>query len=193
MEGKPERRGAKGAGKEERRGEGLSPRDRRRLVEAVLFVGKAPVKPADLHAAFPSVTEQLFDQAIWELKLRYRRGRRPYQVVGNALAGYQIRLYPAFVDAIRSRMDADRPGIMLGRPALETLSIVAYRQPAAVADIEPMTSTDPRPVLRQLKRLQLVASERDDQGVERYVTTPRFLQAFELESIADLPSLEELG
>src|SRR5207237_6405715 len=89
----------------------------------------------------------------------------------------------------------DKPA-RLGRAALETLAIVAYKQPATRAEIEAIRRVDVDGVLATLlsRRLIKIAGRKDAVGRPLlYATTPEFLEAFGLKDLTELPSLKELG
>ena len=92
------------------------------------------------------------------------------------------------------RLEQERPA-RLSRAALETLAVIAYRQPVTRAEIEHVRGVDCGPVLRSLleRHLVRIAGHRDVPGRPMlYGTTRRFLEVFGLASLEDLPSLREL-
>jgi segregation and condensation protein B len=161
------------------------------VVEAALFVGARPLSEADVVEACPSVAQSDVRSALRELRRRYRRQRRPYTVARRG-EGYVLELIEPHRSEILERVRR-RHAVKLNRTAVEVLSVVAYRQPIAKADVEELLGMDAGGPLRQLVRRGLVALEAANDGSPaRYVTTPRFLEVFSLDSLADLPSSQDL-
>ena len=107
--------------------------------------------------------------------------------------GYRIRTRAELADLV-SRLDLERPA-RLSRAALETLAVVAYRQPVTRGEIEQVRGVDCGPVVRNLleRHLLRIAGHREVPGRPMlYGTTRRFLELFGLASLEDLPSLRDL-
>ncbi len=95
---------------------------------------------------------------------------------------------------LRERMYGGPRETRLAQPALDVLSVVAYRQPVSKAEIDSIRGTDSAATLRQLVRLNLVAVRHRAEATGRevrYGTTARFLQVFGLSSLDELPRLGE--
>ena len=102
-----------------------------------------------------------------------------------------LTVRPAYKN-LRERLFGGPREARLSQPALDVLSVVAYRQPVGKAEVDAIRGTDSGATLRQLVRLGLVAVQHraDSAGREvRYGTTPRFLQLFGLDSLDELPRL----
>jgi segregation and condensation protein B len=96
--------------------------------------------------------------------------------------------------AVRERLFGGPRETRLGQPALDVLSVVAYRQPVTKPEVDAVRGTDSAGVLRHLVRLGLVSVRHrgeDGQRDVRYGTTPRFLAVFGLGSLDELPRLGE--
>ena len=122
----------------------------------------------------------------------YEKHDRAFEI-WEVSGGYQIRTRAEFSGYLQ-QLQAQRP-LRLSRAALETLSIVAYKQPATRAEVEEVRGVESGAVLRTLldRRLVRLAGHRDVPGRPMlYATTPRFLEVFGLESVKDLPRLREL-
>jgi segregation and condensation protein B len=167
------------------------PCDLETAVEAALFVGKGPLDPADLARALPPTRPEEFERILAALGDRYRQERRPYHLTRSA-EGYRLRLLPEFAEPLKAARMGEHRGVRLNRPAIETLSVVAYRQPIDRGAIEDLVGYDPSATLRQLVRRQLLATRRDPDGQTRYSTTPRFLALFSLGGLEELPTLADL-
>lgn len=160
------------------------------LVEAMLFVGGHPLTAEVACSAVRGLTDDRFRAAIDALNKRYRDQRRPYAVEPRD-DGFVLAVRAAYRN-LRERLFGGPRESRLSQPALDVLSVVAYRQPIGKAEVDAIRGTDSGAVLRQLVRLGLVAVKHraDAAGREvRYGTTPRFLQVFGLTSLDELPRL----
>jgi segregation and condensation protein B len=160
------------------------------LVEAMLFVGGHPLTAEVACAAVRGLTPERFRAAIDALNRRYRDQWRPYTIEARD-DGFVFVVRPAYRN-LRERLFGGPRETRLSQPALDVLSVVAYRQPVGKAEVDAIRGTDSGPTLRQLVRLGLVAVQHraDASGREvRYGTTPRFLDVFGLGSLDELPRL----
>jgi segregation and condensation protein B len=160
------------------------------LVEAMLFVGGHPLTDAVACAAVRGLTSERFRDAVAALNRRYREQRRPYAVEARD-DGFVLAVRPGY-RSLRERLFGGPREARLSQPALDVLSVVAYRQPVGKAEVDAIRGTDSGAVLRQLVRLGLVAvRHRADAAARevRYGTTARFLQVFGLGSLDELPRL----
>lgn len=163
------------------------------IVEAVLFASDAPLKAEEIARADGSLDEDIVEKAIRALQAQYGDSERSFQVVELA-EGFQI-LTRAEFDPYLERFDTvPRPSRLSG-PALETLAIIAYRQPIGRIEIEYVRGVACGGVIRTLQDRALVDVVARGEGVGRpllYGTTPSFLNHFGFRSIDDLPRAEEL-
>lgn len=161
----------------------------RATLEALLLASSERLERAMLHRCLPEEDHPLINGALENLKLEYSGAHRGIHLVEVA-GGFQLRTNPAFRDSVRE-MYAATPR-KLSRAALETLAIVAYRQPLTRADIEEIRGVDSSGVLRTLEEHDLVQTvgRLDDLGRPHILgTTVRFLEFFGLSTLEDLPSL----
>lgn len=161
-----------------------------RIVEALLFVGGPPLTPDAAAAAVRGLTPDQFRAAVEMLNRAYRAQNRPYSIQPKD-GGYVLGVKPGYA-AVRERLYGGPREARLSQPALDVLSLVAYRQPVTKADVDAARGADSAGVLRQLVRLGLLAVARRGEAGERevcYGTTPRFLDVFGLTSLDDLPRL----
>lgn len=160
------------------------------LVEAMLFVGGHPLTVAVACAAVRGLTPERFLVAVDALTRKYRCQRRPYTIHGRE-DGFVLSVLPSF-RALRERLFGGPREARLSQPALDVLSVVAYRQPVEKAELDAIRGMDSGALIRQLVRLGLVAvqhrAEAESRAV-RFGTTPRFLQLFNLGSLDELPRL----
>lgn len=168
----------------------LSPRDPRRVLEALLFIGAHPVTWERMERCLPGLTRQQFEAAVHATATAYRLQRRPYEV-RRTPRGVILRLHQHQATDLILQTRSEK-GAKLSRAVVETLSIVAYRQPITRAEIEKMTATDVGPALRQLVRRRLLEVQEGSTASDAvYVTSTRFLEMFGLETLDDLPTMEE--
>lgn len=160
------------------------------IVEAMLFVGGPPLTADKVCSAVRGLTAERVRELIDELTRKYRRQNRPYTVQPQG-DGYSLAVKPQF-RAVREKLYGGPKEARLSQPALDTLSLIAYRQPLSVSEVEALRGADSAGTLRQLVRLGLIAvTSRGGEGGTTYGTTPRFLELFHIASLDDLPRLGE--
>jgi segregation and condensation protein B len=162
-------------------------------LEAVLFLAREPLNTRKL-----AQLAHLADGT--EARTLIRRLNRLYDESGSAFAaeelagGFQLMSRPKFAGWL-VRLYQGPAEIRLSAPALETLAVVAYRQPVMRAEIEAIRGVDCGEILRQLLERNLVRTAGRAGELGRpylYATTKRFLQVFGLRTLEDLPRAESL-
>jgi len=162
-------------------------------LEAVLFMAREPLNSRKL-AQFAHLADGT------EARTLIRRLNRWYDESGTAFraeelaGGFQLLSRPKFGAWLR-RLYAGPAEVRLSAPALETLAVVAYRQPVVRAEVEAIRGVDCGEILRQLMDRDLVrtAGRGDELGRPYlYATTKRFLQVFGLRHLDDLPRSDVL-
>ena len=178
-----------------------------RVVEAVLFSAQKPLSIRELGAAikgagaedelslneFRRATEAEIAAALEQLKIEYIQEHRAFQIIEKA-EGWQLATDPAFAPWVRQLFPGPKPA-RLTAPALETLSIIAYRQPITRADVEAVRGVNIDGVLQTLMERGLVkiAGRAEIPGRPLlYETTQFFLDHFGLRTLDELPNAEEL-
>jgi segregation and condensation protein B len=167
-------------------------RDIKRIVEALLFALEGPLTLDDFSQAIHNVENKEIRRAIDALKEEYTAERRSY-TVRRIAGGYQLVTLPQYAEYIRQLRDNTRT-TTLSKAALETLAIIAYRQPATKAQIEEIRGVASDGVIRNLleKKLIRIAGRKKVMGRPlMYGTTSRFLDYFGLDNINELPKLED--
>ena len=160
------------------------------IVEAMLFVGGPPLTAEKVCSAVRGLTPEKVRELIDELGRKYRRQNRPYTIQPEG-DGFALRVKPQY-RSLREKLYGGPKEARLSQPSLDTLSLIAYRQPMTTADVDALRGADSTGVIRQLARLGLiVAVERGGPDGTKYGTTPRFLELFHLSSLDDLPRLGE--
>ena len=161
-------------------------------VEAVLFAAAEPVHPKEIASAFEGPDENAVRDAIETLTARYAEG--PGGLVVEQVAGaYRLATKPA-VGALVRQFFRQRNRTRLSPAALETLAIVAYRQPATVPEIQAIRGVDPSGSLKSLlekKLVRILGRKKVVGNPLLYGTTKQFLVHFGLNKLEDLPSIEE--
>jgi segregation and condensation protein B len=161
------------------------------IIEALLLAANDPMPFTRFLELIPRASELTVHSALEELKLLYDGPYRGMHLVETA-GGYRLRTNPAFGETIRAMYET-RPA-RLSRAAMEALAIVAYRQPLTRAVLEEIRGVDCSGVLRTLQEYNLieVIGQLDDIGRPNlWGTTDYFLEFFGLQSLADLPTLEQ--
>jgi segregation and condensation protein B len=162
------------------------------IIEAVLFTSDHPLSIKELSSIISEAEQDDIELAIQSLKETMASQKRGVELAEVA-GGYVIRSKPEFASWI---IRAKRPApTRLSRAAMETLAIVAYRQPATRAEIENIRGVDSSGILRMLldKNLIRTAGRKDVPGKPLlYATTKHFLEMFQLATINDLPDMTEI-
>lgn len=161
-----------------------------RVVEALLFASGDPLSVKEFVKATDTDAETV-TIALRDLRDRYVRADSSLQVVEIA-NGFQLATRPEYAPYIGKLLapHANR----LSKPALETATIIAYRQPCTQAEIEAVRGVGSDGVLKTLMERELVTEAGRKQAPGRpllYATTPQFLHYFGLSSLAELPVMEE--
>jgi segregation and condensation protein B len=170
-------------------GNGIGTRMNPGLVEAILFAAGQPVRAGDIAAAFGADAQDV-DRAIDDLRGAYAAREAGLEVrrVGE---GYRIYTRPDFASDVGHFANRSRIG-RLSKAALETLAIVAYRQPTTRGELSRVRGVNVDSALGTLQDRGLVDEVGRDPGPGRaplYGTTPLFLEKIGLDSLADLPPL----
>jgi segregation and condensation protein B len=163
------------------------------IVEAVLFASDAPLTASEIARADESLDEDKVEQALEQLRAEYDDSGRAFQIVELA-EGHQILTRPEFAPYLERFDNVPRPSRLSG-PALETLAIIAYRQPIGRLEIEYIRGVSVSGVIRTLQERNLIDVVGRAEGLGRpllYGTTRHFLEHFGFRSLEDLPRPEEL-
>lgn len=163
-----------------------------RELEALIFAAKGPASPAYLRKGLPRMTPKAIQEAVSHLNNELTESGRPYEIASVA-GGYQFRTRPEY-GALLQKTQPERK-IRLSKPALETVSVIAYKQPVTRAEIEDLRCVDCGGVLKSLLERELIriVGRRDAPGRPAlYGTSSFFLETFGLDSLRDLPALREM-
>jgi segregation and condensation protein B len=166
--------------------------EQRRILEALVLSAPEPVPAGRLASVVPGATPALVQELITELNAEYEAQERGFEI-HHVAGGYQLRTPPDLAEHVRALQP--RRAVRLSRASLETLAVIAYRQPVTRAEIEHVRGVDAGAVARTLleRNLVRIAGHREIPGRPMlYATTKRFLEVFGLASLEDLPTLREL-
>ena len=163
------------------------------LIEAALFSASRPLTVEELTTLDADAGHADVRTALDLLKEHYDFGPHGVELVELA-GGYQILTRPAFAQAIeRANFTARAP--RLTAASLETLAIIAYRQPVGRAEIEEIRGVSAGGVLRALQERNLIEVVGRGEALGRpllYGTSPSFLELLGMNDLADLPRADEL-
>lgn len=170
----------------------MDPQERQQILEALLLASGEPVTAARLGRVVPESSAREVREDVAALNERYAQAGHGFRIedVGG---GFQLRTLPELASYVQSLDPV--PPLRMSRAGLETLAIIAYKQPVTRAEIEHVRGVDAGPLLRGLleRRLVRIAGHREVPGRPiLYATTPRFLEVFGLASLSDLPTLREI-
>jgi len=163
------------------------------LLEAALFAANRPVTAEELVALDPEASLAEVRAALEELREHYDFDGHAVELVELG-GGYQLLTRPALAAAIERAQFAVRAS-KLSAAMLETLAVIAYRQPVGRAEIEEIRGVSASGVLRTLQERGLIEVTGRSEGLGRpllYGTTPLFLELLGLPDLQNLPRAEEL-
>jgi segregation and condensation protein B len=161
-------------------------------VESLLFVADGPQTIHRIAEALDQSDRDVLRQVLAELQSEYENGRRGIRLVEVA-GGFQLRTAKANAEWVKKFLGG-RPARM-SKATLETLAIVAYRQPITKAEVESIRGVDVDGVMTTLLERNLIRAvgRKDVPGRPfLYGTTPEFLQLFNLKDLSHLPTLKEM-
>jgi segregation and condensation protein B len=176
-----------------------------RVIEALLFSAQKPLSTREITTAiksaeggespneFARVREAEVAAALEQLKIEYVKQQCAFQLIEKA-EGWQLATDPKYAPWVRQLFPASKPA-RLSAPALETLAIIAYRQPITRADVEAVRGVNIDGVLQTLMERGLVkiAGRAEIPGRPLlYETTQFFLDHFGLRNLDELPNVQEL-
>jgi segregation and condensation protein B len=165
-----------------------------KLLEAALFSSSRPVPNTELAALDPEASTAAVRAALEELRETYDNNGHGVELVELG-EGWQILTRPEYTEAIERAQLAVRPH-RLSAAALESLAIIAYRQPIGRAEIEEIRGVNVGGVLKSLHERGLIDIVGRGEGLGRpllYGTTPLFLEQFALRHLEELPRADELA
>jgi len=167
--------------------------DEARVVEALLFASDKPLSTGKIQGCFETEESIPVGEIVESLNGFYQDHNRPYFIMEVA-GGYQLVTHKEF-EAYVKKLYVSSARMRLSQAALETLSIISYKQPVSRPSIDAIRGVNSDGVLRTLlERDLIVIKGREDQPGRPllYGTSEEFLRYFGLNSIDDLPKLKEI-
>ena len=162
------------------------------IIEALLFASPHPLTQKHVNQIFENDPPKL-NSVIAELREKYTGENHAFEIQSIA-GGYQLNSRPEYDIWIRRLLNKTGK-LYLSTAALESLAIIAYKQPANRFEIESIRGVDCSGVLKTLLNKNLICIKGRDEGPGRpllYGTTDDFLEAFGLGKISEMPKLKEI-
>jgi segregation and condensation protein B len=166
--------------------------DLKNIIESLLFVAEEPLTIDRLKKIITGAQSQELRGALEELAADYETRQGGFYL-NHVAGGYQIRTRPEYKEWIKHMLQP-KP-LRLSKAALETLAIIAYKQPVIRSDVEHIRGVDCGGVLRVLleRKFIRVLGRKEIPGRPLiYATTKRFLEVFDLKNLKDLPTPKEI-
>lgn len=165
------------------------------IVEAMIFVSEEPITESNILLALSDLGLEKEDlrECIARIEKEWNESSDRGIGLSEVAGGYQFRTKAVCADWLR-RLNVPKP-MRLSGPALETLAIVAYKQPMVRSEIEKIRGVDSGGVLKTLleRRLLRIVGRRDEPGQPLlYGTTKEFLEIFNLNTLGELPTLKDI-
>ena len=161
------------------------------ILEAILFAASEPITLDQFQSALPQIGKRAIRKGLTELYDDYEEMARSFRLVEIA-NGYQISSRPEYSEWIE-KFYTRQVRVTLSPSALETLAIVAYKQPITRSDVATIRGVNSDSVLNSLLEKGLVRiTGRKDGRALLFSTTDDFLQQFGLKDASELPSLDEI-
>jgi len=164
------------------------------VMEAIIYVADDPVKLEQLREVFPEESPQAIQQALEGLVESFN-ARSGGMLIREVAGGWRMTTRPEHHEQIRVYLKT-RPSAKLSMAALETLAVIAYKQPVTLAEILAIRGKKSSTALQTLLERKMVAILGRKQVVGRpilYGTSKEFLIHFGLNNLSDLPTLEEFA
>ena len=168
------------------------PGQARAIIEAILLSSSEPVSPGRLLGVLKGLTGREVREAVDGLNKQYEAGNHAIRIAEVA-GGFQLETAAEFASWVRRFQD--RGPVRLTQAGLETLALVAFKQPVTRAEIDNVRGVDSAGVLRTLLEVDMVRIVGRSDGLGRpmlFGTTKEFLVHFGLKGVTDLPKPKEL-
>jgi segregation and condensation protein B len=163
------------------------------IIEAVVYVTEEPLTLEQISSALAQPIERV-QQLLSELITEYDRPEHGV-AVREVAGGFKVGTKPEHHDAIQDFVKNLKPPLKLSLPALETLSVIAYKQPVTAPEVMAIRGVQGASVLKTLLDRKLIAAAGRKNVIGRpilYRTTKDFLVQFGLKDLTELPTLREL-
>ena len=173
--------------------EELEPEKARQVIEALLFAATKPLTVNEIRKVMKTLTPSQIQEHLSQIRAEYDQNGRSFEMIEVA-GGYEVATRKEFAPWIM-RIELQKRAKQVTLSALETLAILAYKQPSTRAEIEDLRGVDVSGVLNTLMERDLVKIVGRKEVPGRpfmYGTTEKFLEHFGLKSLSELPSIEEI-
>src|SRR5262245_62335585 len=163
------------------------------LLEAIVYLAKDPVSLEAIHKALPEVDRAELQQELSSLIEKYRLPTHGIEI-REVADGYRFSTKPEHHEVLKKFIKSQIPPTRLSLAALETLAVIAYKQPVTVPEIQEIRGVHASGVIKTLLDKKFVATAGRKEVLGRpilYKTTRDFLVHFGLKDLAELPSMEE--
>jgi len=162
-------------------------------LEAIIYLAKEPIAIDAIHKALPEVDRESLERAIQLLIEKYQMENHGIEI-REVAGGLRFTTKPEHHEVLRKFLQSQNPPTRLSLAALETLAVIAYKQPVTVPEIQEIRGVQASGVIKTLLDKKLVAAGGRKEVLGRpilYKTTKDFLVHFGLKHISELPSMEE--
>jgi segregation and condensation protein B len=169
----------------------ISDAELKSITEALIFVADEPINPKMI-ADVVKVDRDAVERVISELVSEYEDGKSGLQLREIA-GGYQIATRPEFHEHVRAYLKS-KPSAKLSLASLETIAVIAYRQPVTVPEILEIRGVQSPSAIKTLLDKRLIVAKGRKETVGRpmmYGTSKEFLIQFGLKDLSELPSIED--
>ena len=171
----------------------LSDETLKALIEAIIYVAPEPVSLDAMLKTLEGEERERVKAKLEELMADFQQAQHGIQV-RQVAAGYKFSSKPEHHEVLRKFVKSLKPPLRLSKPALETLAVIAYRQPVTLPEIDEIRGVDCGGVIHTLMEKKLVVTAGRKNVVGRpilYRTSRDFLVHFGLKDVGELPSLKE--
>jgi segregation and condensation protein B len=163
------------------------------LLEAIVYVAKEPVSVDAIHKALPDADPSEIREKLHELIERYRIADHGIEI-REVADGFRFSTKPEHHETLKQFLKSQIPPTRLSLAALETLAVIAYKQPVTIPEIQDIRGVHASGVIKTLLDRKFIATSGRKDVLGRpilYKTTREFLIHFGLKDLAELPSMEE--
>src|SRR5215471_15174659 len=163
------------------------------LLEAIVYLAKEPVSLDTIHKALPDVSRAELQEKLSDLMEHYRASERGIEI-REVADGYRFSTKPEHHEILKHFIKSQIPPTRLSLAALETLAVIAYRQPVTVPEIQEIRGVHASSVIKTLLDKAFITTAGRKEVLGRpilYKTTKEFLVHFGLKDLGELPSMEE--
>ena len=165
----------------------------KKIIEALLFAARDPLTQAQVNNVFEPETPNL-NEMVENLNKKYSKNGNAF-IIHKVAGGFQIVSKKEYEHFIR-KLYKKSGRLKLSIAAMDSLAIIAYKQPISRYEVEAIRGVDSSGVLKTLLNHELIKIKGRDIGPGRpllYKTTPKFLEYFGLNRISDMPKLKEIS